>query len=72
MNPLVALAAIFVSVALIAVALLQVKGTSAGLFGSSSSPFRTRRGFEKRLFQATIALALAFVAISFLNARLFT
>ncbi len=59
MNTGVALAAIFISIALTIVVLLQVKGTSAGLFQSSASPFRTRRGFEKTLFQATIEIGRA-------------
>jgi preprotein translocase subunit SecG len=51
---------------LIIVFLMQAKGTSfGGIFGGdSSSVYRTRRGFEKRLFQFTIVLSVAFFAVA--------
>ena len=59
------LAQILVSLALILVVLLQAKGSGfgAGLGGTPSS-FRTRRGLEKTLFQATIFLTIIFLAMS--------
>lgn len=56
---------IMISVALIVVVLLQSKGggIGAGLGGTTSS-FRTRRGLEKTLFQATIFLTIIFLAMS--------
>ena len=56
---------ILVSAALILVILLQAKGSGfgAGLGGTTSS-FRTRRGLEKTLFQATIFLVIVFLAMS--------
>jgi preprotein translocase subunit SecG len=59
------LAQILVSAVLIAVILLQAKGSGfgAGLGGTTSS-FRTRRGLEKTLFQATIVLTVLFLAMS--------
>lgn len=59
------IAQILVSVVLIVVILLQAKGSGfgAGLGGTTSS-FRTRRGLEKTLFQATIALVVLFLAMS--------
>jgi preprotein translocase subunit SecG len=58
-------AQILVSVMLIVVVLLQAKGSGfgAGLGGTTSS-FRTRRGLEKTLFQATIFLVIVFLAMS--------
>jgi preprotein translocase subunit SecG len=58
-------AQILVSVMLIVVVLLQAKGSGfgAGLGGTTSS-FRTRRGLEKTLFQATIFLVIIFLAMS--------
>ena len=51
---------ILLSVVLMIVVLLQTKGSSfSGAFGGDSgSIYRTRRGFEKTLFQATIVLAV--------------
>jgi preprotein translocase subunit SecG len=58
-------AQILVSVMLIIVVLLQAKGSGfgAGLGGTTSS-FRTRRGLEKTLFQATVGLTILFLAMS--------
>ncbi len=64
---------LILAVVLIMVVLLQTKGsTMGGLFGGgdSSSVYRTRRGFEKRLFQFTIALSVLFFLIALLNSIL--
>jgi len=61
---------IFVSVILIIVVLLQVKGSGFGaaLGGmSSGSSYRTKRGLERTLFQSTILLTVVFIFISFLS-----
>jgi preprotein translocase subunit SecG len=56
-------AAILISIALIGVILLQVKGEGVG--GLQSGSFvRTRRGLEKTLFQLTIVLAVIWIAVS--------
>ena len=56
---------ILVSVVLIVVVLLQAKGSGFGTgLGGTTSAFRTRRGLEKTLFQATIALTVLFLAMS--------
>ena len=61
------IAAILVSIALIAVILLQVKGEGVG--GLQSGSFvRTRRGLEKTIFQFTIGLAALFLFVSALAA----
>jgi preprotein translocase subunit SecG len=57
------IAAILVSIALIAIILLQVKGEGVG--GLQSGSFvRTRRGLEKTLFQLTIVLSVVWLAIA--------
>jgi preprotein translocase subunit SecG len=57
------IAAILVSIALVAVILLQVKGEGVG--GLQSGSFvRTRRGLEKTLFQLTIALSVLWILIA--------
>ncbi len=61
---------ILISVALVAVILLQVKGQGmGGVFGGASTGFRTRRGLEKTLFQLTILLIVVFILVSFLSVR---
>ena len=55
---------ILVSVLLVLVVLLQVKGQGSGLFGSAETTFRARRGLEKTLFQFTIVLMVVFILIS--------
>jgi preprotein translocase subunit SecG len=54
---------IIVSIVLVIVILLQVRGSGFGELGTQSV-FRTRRGIEKTLFQLTIVLAAAFILIS--------
>jgi preprotein translocase subunit SecG len=61
---------IIISSILIAAVLLQAKGSGFGaaLGGmSGGSTFRTKRGLEKTLFQATIILTIVFIFISFLS-----
>ncbi len=61
-----ALASILVSIALVAVILLQVKGEGVG--GLQSGSFvRTRRGLEKTLFQLTIGLVVLFLVVAALS-----
>jgi preprotein translocase subunit SecG len=62
---------IVLSLLLISIILLQVKGQGVGLFGSAESSYRTRRGFEKTLFQFTIVLIVIFLITSILSVRLF-
>jgi len=63
-------AQIVLSVALILVILLQVRGGGlGGIFGQPDSVYRTRRGVERTLFQLTIVLAIIFVIISVIAVR---
>lgn len=53
---------------LVAAILLQHRGTAlGGAFGGEGNVYRTRRGAEKFLFQATIVLAILFVAGAIVN-----
>lgn len=63
MDNAVSLAVIILSIVLIAVILLQTKGSSfSGAFGGDTSSInRTRRGVELRLYQFTIGIAVLFV-----------
>lgn len=59
---------IIISVALIAIILVQAKGSGlGGIFGGDTSIYKTRRGVEKTLYQATIGLAITFFAVSILS-----
>jgi preprotein translocase subunit SecG len=61
------IADIIVSVVLIVLILLQVKGGGLGsLFGGETGLgiTRTRRGLERTLFQLTVVMSIVFLAIS--------
>ena len=61
---------IVLSVALILVILLQVRGGGlGGIFGQADTVFRTRRGLERRLFQLTVTLVVLFVIVSIVALR---
>ncbi len=65
------IALIIVSVVLILAILLQVRGGGlGGIFGETSTVFRTKRGIEKTLFQLTIVLTALFIIISLLALKL--
>ena len=72
MSSLLTVLQVLVSVLLIVVLMLQVKGTSlSGFMGESQGPrFSTKRGLERLLFQATLVLTGAFLLISMLVVRL--
>ena len=61
---------IAVSILLVVVILMQIKGQGTGLFGSADNSFRTRRGLELQLFRFTIGLIVVFLALSMVSARL--
>ncbi len=60
---------IVISVALVVAILMQNQGSamSGVLGGGMGTPFRTKRGLEKKLFIATIALAVAFLGFAILR-----
>ena len=56
------------AVALVAVILLQNRGTGVGAaFGGEGNDSRTKRGLEQVLFNATIVIAIIFLGVSLLN-----
>lgn len=56
------------AILLIIVILLQSRGSGlSGVFGGSGNVFMTKRGFEKKLFVATIILSIIFFIISLAN-----
>lgn len=59
-------ALIVISIALIA--LVMIQGRTAGLQSrDSSSIYRTKRGLEKTMHQATIVLAIAFLILALIT-----
>lgn len=59
------IAQIIISILLIIVILLQNRGTGLGsAFGGTGGVYLTKRGLEKKLFIATIILAVLFFAVS--------
>ena len=68
MDTAINITMIFISLLLIAVILMQVKGQGTALFGAAESSFRTRRGIELALFRFTIALVGVFILVSIISA----
>lgn len=61
---------IIISITLIVIILLQVKGEALGGAFGGPGVARTRRGLEKTLFETTIVLSAIFLLISFVSAVL--
>ena len=58
------------SIFLIVIIIIQVRGQSVNIFGGGGDNFRTRRGFEKIIFQLTIIVSVIFVSLGLINAAL--
>ena len=69
MAAVLSLVMMFIAIALIAILLLQVRGTGSSLFGEATSTYRSRRGVERLLFRSTIVLAGVFIAVAIANVR---
>ena len=67
MQTYLTIAQMVLSVALVAVLMLQGRGGGlGGIFGQADTVYRTKRGLEKTLFQFTIVLVVLFLTISLL------
>ncbi len=65
---------IMISIAMIVLIILQAKGSGLGrLFGGEGGGTitKTRRGLEKTMFQITIVLAVAFMALAIVTVAFF-
>lgn len=59
---------IILSLTIITLVLLQVKGGGLGsIFGGDGGVYRTRRGVEKTMHQATIGLSILFFVIALIT-----
>ncbi len=63
------LAQLILAITLIVLVLLQAKGNSASAFFNreAATTYRTRRGVERTILQATIGIAVLFCLLSLLN-----
>lgn len=60
-------AQIAIAVLLVGSVTMQTRGSQVGMaFGGAGETYRSKRGFEKLLFYATIVLAVLFASISIL------
>ena len=61
-------ALIVISIVLIGLVLLQAKGGGLGsMFGGDGGVYKTRRGLEKTVYNATVVFAVLFLIISMLT-----
>ncbi len=60
---------LLLSLTLIGILLLQVRGNAGQVFGQAESTFRSRRGIERLLFRATILVSVVFITVAIINAR---
>jgi preprotein translocase subunit SecG len=63
---------IIISILLVGIILIQVRGQGSSLFGAAESSYRTRRGLELALFRFTIVLSLTFVIVAIVSAWVVT
>ncbi|MBV9786985.1 MAG: preprotein translocase subunit SecG [Chloroflexi bacterium] len=63
------LAQVVLAITLIVLVLLQAKGNSASAFFNreAATTYRTRRGVEKTILQATVAIGIFFCILSLIN-----
>lgn len=65
MKPVISAVQIILGILLVLIIIIQQKGSGLGsAFGGDLGFYRTKRGAEKLLFYATIALSVAFVVAS--------
>ncbi len=68
MSTFVLVAQIILSILLVVLVVLQTQSSGAGsMFGTDTSVYRTRRGLEKTLYQATIGVSIVFIIVSILS-----
>ncbi len=62
---------IILAITLVVLVLLQTKGGGlGGIFGGDGGVYRTRRGIEKTIHQATIGISIIFFLISLISVNL--
>ena len=67
-NNILDITQIILAVLLVGAILLQARGSGlGGAFGGDNNVFLTKRGIEKRLFQATVVIAILFFLVALAN-----
>jgi len=67
-NTILFYSQIAVSVALIALIVVQQRGAALGAgFGGGGEVYSTKRGAQKKIYYATVVLAVVFLALGVLN-----
>jgi len=65
------IAQIIVAVSLITLVMMQAKGSGlGGIFGGDGGIYKTRRGVEKTLYQATIGLSVLFFLMAIVSVKI--
>lgn len=68
MKNIILIIQLIISIALVVLIVLQAKGVGLGrTWGGAGEFYKSRRGVEKVIFQATIALVVLFLASSILT-----
>jgi protein translocase SecG subunit len=67
MNQFLIIAQIVISVSLVALILIQARGTGFGRSNSMGGTSFTRRGLEKLIFRLTFVMAFLFIVMSILG-----
>ena len=68
MNQILFYSQIIVSIALIILIVIQQRGTALGAgFGGGGEVYSTKRGAQKKIYYATIALSTIFLVLGVLN-----
>lgn len=68
-EQIISIAQLVLAGALTTCILLQARGSGLGAsFGGEGNVYRTKRGVEKRLFQATVVFAILFFGVSLASA----
>jgi len=71
METIFFIAQIIVALVLTGLILLQTQNSGAGsMFGNDTTVYRTKRGLEKTLYQATIVLSAVFFLLAMVSVRL--
>ncbi len=71
MQTIFLIAQIIVSLVLTGLILVQTQNSGAGsMFGSDTTVYRTKRGLEKTMYQATIVLSVVFFVLAMVSVRL--